>query len=131
MLLFSVFLIGLVCILLVIVVLAQNSKGGGLVAGMGGATQLMGTRRATDWIEKATWVLGTVLVVLCLGVNAYVMSGTDQSNNGIEVDTEQVQPAAPPTTDDGAGSGDSDNGSAPTEGGSSEETGDGSTEDGQ
>lgn len=115
MLLFSVFLIGLVCILLVIVVLAQNSKGGGLVAGMGGATQLMGTRRATDWIEKATWVLGSILVVLCLSVNAYVMSGTNEGNSTLDVETEQAIPAAAPASNDASGAA-SDEGVTPTEG---------------
>lgn len=59
-------LILLVCVLLVLVVLAQNSKGGGLTAGMSGASQIMGAKRTTDWIEKATWVLAISLFVLCI-----------------------------------------------------------------
>jgi preprotein translocase subunit SecG len=60
-------LILLVCVLLVLVVLAQNSKGGGLTAGMSGASQIMGAKRTTDWIENATWVLAVSLFVLCIG----------------------------------------------------------------
>jgi preprotein translocase subunit SecG len=91
MLVFSSLLIGLVCLLLVVIILAQNAKGGGLVGGMGGATQMMGTRRATEWIEKATWVLSTILLVLCLGLNAYVMSGTSASEEIVPM--EELAPA--------------------------------------
>lgn len=97
MLLFSSLLIGLICVLLVVVILAQNSKGGGLATGMSSATQMMGTRRATDWIEKATWVLSTLLLIMCLGVNAYVMSGNSEDLPVEQV--EQVTPATP--TDSG------------------------------
>ncbi len=99
MLLFSALLIGLVCILLVVVILAQNSKGGGLATGMSTATQMVGTRRATDWIEKATWVLSGLLLVLCLGVNAYVMSGNTENLPVEEV--EQVTPVSPTPSNSG------------------------------
>ncbi|MFT5913600.1 MAG: preprotein translocase subunit SecG [Bacteroidia bacterium] len=79
MLYFAVFLIVLVCVLLVVVVLAQNSKGGGLAMGMGSTSQVMGTRRTADIMEKATWVLASTLFVLCLTMN--IISGTGQSDN--------------------------------------------------
>lgn len=60
-------LIAIVSVLLVLVVLMQNSKGGGLDPNFGGqAQQLFGAARSTDFIEKATWVLAGVLVVLCV-----------------------------------------------------------------
>ena len=62
-------LIIVVALLLVLVILAQNSKGGGLTAEMSSASQMMGARRTTDWIEKATWVLGATLFVLSLTSN--------------------------------------------------------------
>jgi preprotein translocase subunit SecG len=79
MLYFAVFLIVLVCVLLIVVVLAQNSKGGGLAMGMGSTSQVMGTRRTADIMEKATWVLAVTLFVLCLTMN--IISGTGQSDN--------------------------------------------------
>ncbi len=79
MLYFAVFLIVLVCVLLIVVVLAQNSKGGGLAMGMGSTSQVMGTRRTADIMEKATWVLASTLFVLCLTMN--IISGTGQSDN--------------------------------------------------
>ena len=50
-------LIVLACVLLVLVVLAQNSKGGGLSSQFGGAgtSQLMGVKRTGDLLEKLTW----------------------------------------------------------------------------
>jgi preprotein translocase subunit SecG len=54
-------------ILLVLAVLAQNSKGGGLAAGFSAGTQIMGVRRTTDIIEKITWGLAISLFVLSVG----------------------------------------------------------------
>jgi preprotein translocase subunit SecG len=55
-----------VSVLLGLIVLIQNSKGGGLVSNFGGANQMMGVRQTSDFLEKATWTLGAILVVLCL-----------------------------------------------------------------
>ncbi|MCW3076860.1 MAG: preprotein translocase subunit SecG [Bacteroidetes bacterium] len=60
---FSVLII-LVCILLILVVLVQNSKGGGIQSQFGAATQIMGVKRGTEFIEKATWGLAIVLIIL-------------------------------------------------------------------
>ncbi|MCC6372643.1 MAG: preprotein translocase subunit SecG [Bacteroidia bacterium] len=57
-------LIILVCILLVLVILIQNSKGGGIQSQFGAATQIMGVKRGTEVVEKATWALAIVLIVL-------------------------------------------------------------------
>ncbi|MCQ2321459.1 MAG: preprotein translocase subunit SecG [Bacteroidales bacterium] len=61
-----VVLILIVSILLGLIVLVQNSKGGGLVSNFGGANQVMGVRQTTDFLEKATWTMAAILVVLCL-----------------------------------------------------------------
>ena len=61
-----VILILIVSVLLGLIVLVQNSKGGGLVSNFGGANQMMGVRQTTDFLEKATWTIGGILVVLCL-----------------------------------------------------------------
>jgi preprotein translocase subunit SecG len=54
----------LVCILLVLVILVQNSKGGGIQSQYSAATQIMGVRRGTEFIEKATWGLAIALILL-------------------------------------------------------------------
>ena len=61
-----VILILVVSVLLGLVVLVQNSKGGGLISNFGGANQMMGVRQTTDFLEKATWTMAVILVVLCL-----------------------------------------------------------------
>ena len=61
-----VILILIVSVLLGLIILVQNSKGGGLVSNFGGANQMMGVRQTTDFLEKATWTIGGILVVLCL-----------------------------------------------------------------
>jgi len=59
--------IALVSVVLIVAILIQNSKGGGLDASFGGqAQQLFGAARSTDFIEKATWVLAGTLMVLCV-----------------------------------------------------------------
>ena len=56
-------LITIACILLVLVVLVQNPKGGGLSGTFGGFNnQMMGVQRTTDFLEKATWTLAIVLI---------------------------------------------------------------------
>jgi preprotein translocase subunit SecG len=60
---FSILII-LVCFLLIVVVLVQNSKGGGIQSQYGAATQIMGVKRGTEFIEKATWGLAIALILL-------------------------------------------------------------------
>ena len=59
-------LIILTCVLLVLVVLVQNPKGGGISSGIIGSNQVMGVKKTTDFIERLTWGLTLSLVVLCL-----------------------------------------------------------------
>lgn len=58
-----------VAVLLVLVVLSQNSKGGGLSSqfgGSGSSNQMIGVKRTTDLLEKLTWGLAIALIVLTL-----------------------------------------------------------------
>lgn len=57
-------LIFLSCCLLVLAVLIQNPKGGGLASGFQGGSQVMGVRRTADFLEKATWGLAAAIIVL-------------------------------------------------------------------
>ena len=61
-------LIIITSVLLVLVVLVQNPKGGGLSSsfGGGGGNQIMGAKKTTDFLEKATWTLAIVLISLSL-----------------------------------------------------------------
>jgi preprotein translocase subunit SecG len=65
---FSIFLvlITIVCFLLVVVIMVQNPKGGGLSSSIGGSQMLGGVQKTTDFLDKSTWTLATVLIVLIL-----------------------------------------------------------------
>ena len=67
MYLFVSILILVVCILLGLIVLVQNPKGGGLAANFTGqGSQFMGVRQTADFLEKASWSLAIALLVLSL-----------------------------------------------------------------
>ena len=59
-------LILIASILLILIVLIQNSKGGGLASGFSSSNQIMGVRKTTDFLEKATWTLAGTVVVLSI-----------------------------------------------------------------
>ena len=83
MYLISVILIVIVSILMCVIVLIQNSKGGGLASAFASSNQIMGVRKTTDFLEKTTWVLGGIMVVLSITA-AYGLKG-HVSNTGSAV----------------------------------------------
>jgi len=66
-------LIVIASILLVGVILIQKSKGGGLAANVSGYNSMLGVRKTTDFIEKATWTLAAIICVLSIA-SAFVTS---------------------------------------------------------
>lgn len=91
-------LIIIASIALILVVIVQKSKGGGLAASFSGANNIMGVRKATDGIEKATWYLISAVVVLSIAYSAFsdraVQSSADKISEGIEQKA-NTQPAIP------------------------------------
>ena len=77
---FFVILIVLLSVLMVFIVLIQESKGGGLSSEFSSANAIMGVRKTTDGVEKLTWGLAAAMVVISV-VCAYVapLASTDQS----------------------------------------------------
>jgi preprotein translocase subunit SecG len=73
---FSIFLILIVIVafLLIVVIMVQNPKGGGLSSsfGGGGTQQLGGVKKTTDFLDKSTWALATLLLVLILLSNVAI-----------------------------------------------------------
>ncbi|MFP4065721.1 MAG: preprotein translocase subunit SecG [Bacteroidales bacterium] len=68
-------LILITCILLVLIVLVQNAKGGGLASNFSSNNQVMGVRKTTDFLEKTTWTLAIVLLILTLTTNFVIPRG--------------------------------------------------------
>ncbi len=97
---FSIFLILIVIVsfLLVVVIMVQNPKGGGLSSsfGGGGTQQLGGVKKTTDFLDKSTWTLATLLLVLILLSNIDLMSGGSVQESKVPTEDIQVEtPAAP------------------------------------
>ena len=65
---FVTILIAIIGFLLVVVVLIQNPKGGGVDANFGGqaANQIFGASNSIDFVEKLTWGLAAAMFVLCI-----------------------------------------------------------------
>ena len=83
-------LIFIICILLVLIVLVQNSKGGGLASNFQSAGQVMGVRKTTDFLEKATWGLAGALLFLSIVGSAFIprtQSGVDESRVRQQIET--------------------------------------------
>ena len=72
MYLLLIILMLIVSVLMCFIVLIQNSKGGGLASGFSSSNQIMGVRKTTDFLEKATWTLAAVMVVFSI-VSAYTI----------------------------------------------------------
>lgn len=59
-------LIVIACILLILVVLIQNPKGGGIASNFSAGNNIMGVKKTNDFIEKLTWGLAIGIIVLTL-----------------------------------------------------------------
>ncbi|MBQ2598531.1 MAG: preprotein translocase subunit SecG [Bacteroidales bacterium] len=78
-------------ILLTIVVLLQNSKGGGLAANFATGNQTFGVRQTADFLEKATWTLAAVVIVLSV-VATFVIPQRSSRHSNIKNQIEQTVP---------------------------------------
>jgi preprotein translocase subunit SecG len=76
-------LIFIAAILLVLIVLVQNSKGGGLAANFSASNQVMGVRKTADFLEKATWTLAASLVFLSIMASATIPRGEAETRRSI------------------------------------------------
>lgn len=92
-------LIFIVAILLVLIVLVQNSKGGGLAANFSSSNQVMGVRKTADFLEKATWTLAASLVFLSIMASATIPRGEVEAERSlIEDQIEQtIDPSEVPS----------------------------------
>src|ERR1700744_6413634 len=102
MYLILVILAVIVCILLGAIVLIQSPKGGGLSSNFSSSSQLMGVQRTGDFLEKGTWILAIILMVISLAMNVTSKSGVasdsqaDQNKAAKEVSKPTSSGAAAP-----------------------------------
>lgn len=78
----------IVCIFLVLIVLVQNPKGGGLASNFAGSNQVMGVKKTGDFLEKTTWGLAIALLSICLILN---IGGPAEEEDAVENSALQEQ----------------------------------------
>ena len=90
---FLTILIVIAAILLTLLVLVQNSKGGGLAAGFASGNQVMGAPKTADFLEKTTWTLIALIVVFSIAAVGFNhgQEAAAEDQSVIQVET----PAAP------------------------------------
>src|SRR5690554_6389544 len=103
---FTIFLVLIMieAFLLVVVIMVQNPKGGGLSSsfGGGGGAQLGSVQKASDFLDKSTWTLATIMLALMLSSNVFIMGGRSIQSESFD---QSALPAVPttettqPTTD--------------------------------
>ncbi len=88
-------LIIIACFLMILIVLVQESKGGGLASNFQSSNQIMGVRKTTDFLEKATWFLAGALLLLSVLGSAFIPRTSD---NGAEsAIQQQIETAVDPS----------------------------------
>jgi preprotein translocase subunit SecG len=94
---FSIFLalIIFVSFLLVLVIMVQNPKGGGLSSSFGGdSQQIGGVKKTGDFLDKSTWVLASLLLILILLSNLTINKGNYNIDSKL-LDPNQVESTIP------------------------------------
>lgn len=87
----------LASIILGVIILIQNPKGGGLTSSLGGfGNQLMGVKQTTDILEKGTWVFAGIIGALCITSALFIpKSGETNSRDRLINEAPVGTPMAP------------------------------------
>ena len=96
-----VILIVVAAALMIAIVLIQESKGGGLASNFSSSNQIMGVRKTTDFVEKATWGLAVAMVVISV-LCSYVTPTATAQQSAMEKPAME-NPLANPKTQQGFG----------------------------
>lgn len=113
LILFGILVI-LASVVLGLIVLVQNPKGGGLSSSFGGfGNQIMGVKQTTDVLEKGTWLFAAIVAILCIlspvfmpkkgAANATDKSIMENVNSKVPAATTPANTATPAAIDTGAG----------------------------
>ena len=92
-----VILIVLAAILMIGIVLIQESKGGGLASNFSASNSIMGVRKTTDFVEKTTWGLAAAMVILSI-FSAYTAPQRNDDQSVLEKNATETQTTNPNTT---------------------------------
>ena len=77
--------------LLILIIMVQNPKRGGLSSSFGGDTQQIGgVIKTTDFLDKTTWILASLILVLILFSNITLNSESDNFESELIQNQEQL-----------------------------------------
>ena len=77
-----VIIVILASVILGLIVLVQNPKGGGLAGNIAGfSNQFMGVKQTTDVLEKGTWIFAGVIALLCLLSTLFISGNSSNVPN--------------------------------------------------
>src|SRR5205809_2472534 len=97
MVILFVILVILACVILSLIVLVQNPKGGGLAGNIAGfSNQFMGVKQTTDVLEKGTWIFAALIAILCI-FSGFFIKPTASNFRGPNVRPTSNQSAPAPT----------------------------------
>jgi preprotein translocase subunit SecG len=94
---FTIFLvlITIVCFLLIVVIMVQNPKGGGLSSTFGSSQMMGGVQKTTDFLDKSTWYLAGTLIVLILLSSLSFTGGLSDTSSKVIDENAVSAPAIP------------------------------------
>jgi len=87
-----------ICLMLILIVLIQEPKGGGLSSSFGASNQIMGVKKTGDFLEQATWGLALALLVICLGMKVFSPSSSREESAVQQQAEKSAVPAQIPST---------------------------------
>ena len=83
-------------VLMTLIVLLQNGKGGGLASSFAAGNQTFGVRQPTDILEKITWGLVALIFVVSIATSFSTGSSKGASNFSERAETELTEEVATP-----------------------------------
>ena len=89
-----VILIVIVALLMIGIVLIQESKGGGLASNFSSSNSIMGVRKTTDVVEKTTWGLAAAMVIISV-ICAYTAPTSTDNQSVMEKAATETQTTNP------------------------------------
>jgi preprotein translocase subunit SecG len=93
-------LIVVTCVFTILIVLVQNSKGGGLASNFSSSNQYMGVRKTADFLEKATWTLGAALILFSLLAGITIPKAGEEADSRLQGQFDETMMEQPAQTID-------------------------------
>ena len=84
-------------VLITLIVLLQNGKGGGLASNFVAGNQTFGVRQTADILEKITWGLAAFVLVVSIASTFFLNGGNDTVDITDKIEMEAPAPEFPAT----------------------------------